>query len=138
MLADSEDEAWARAERIKQRIIEIRGAGALGPAKGAPAAIGSQRLLEAAAKGPRVDKRLWTEAALLTGARGNTTALVGTPDQVADALLDYYDLGATTFLLRGFDPLEDALAYGRDLLPRIREGVAARERADALRLAAAH
>jgi len=138
VLADSEDEAWARAERIKQRIIEIRGAGALGPAKGAPAAIGSQRLLEAAAKGPRVDKRLWTEAALLTGARGNTTALVGTPDQVADALLDYYDLGATTFLLRGFDPLEDALAYGRDLLPRIREGVAARERADALRLAAAH
>ncbi|HWJ74139.1 MAG TPA: LLM class flavin-dependent oxidoreductase [Kaistia sp.] len=138
VLADTEDKAWARAERIKQRILEIRGHGALGPAKGAPAAVGSQRLLDAAARGPRVDKRLWTEAALLTGARGNTTALVGTPDQVADALLDYYDLGATTFLLRGFDPLDDAIDYGRDLLPRVRELVAGREKAAALRLAAAH
>ena len=52
--------------------------------------------------------------ARLTGAKGNSTSLVGTPDQVADALLDYYDLGIRTFLIRGFDPLLDAL----DLWPR--------------------
>ena len=39
---------------------------------------------------------------------------------MADALLDYYDLGVTTFLIRGFDPLEDAVAYGRDLIPLTR------------------
>jgi alkanesulfonate monooxygenase len=41
-------------------------------------------------------------------------------------LLDYYDLGVTTFLIRGFDPLEDALDYGRELIPRTRELVAQR------------
>jgi alkanesulfonate monooxygenase len=73
-----------------------------------------------------VDKRLWTELAALTGAQGNSTSLVGTPEQVCDAMLDYWDLGVTTFLIRGFDPLEDALAYGRDLLPLVREATAAR------------
>jgi alkanesulfonate monooxygenase len=86
-------------------------------------------LLAAAAKGPRLDKRLWTAMAALTGAKGNSTSLVGTPDQVADALLDYYDLGIRTFLIRGFDPLPDVLTYGRDLLPRVRALVGERERA---------
>lgn len=52
---------------------------------------GSARLLQAAAQGDRLDKRLFTGVARVTGAPGNTTALVGTPAQVADALLDYYD-----------------------------------------------
>jgi alkanesulfonate monooxygenase len=65
--------------------------------------------------------------AALTGASGNSTGLVGTPEQVADALLDYWDLGVSTFLIRGFDPLEDAVAYGRDLIPLVRDLVAQRE-----------
>jgi alkanesulfonate monooxygenase len=40
-------------------------------------------------------------------------------------MLDYYDLGITTFLIRGFDPYEDAVDYGRNLIPRVRELVAA-------------
>ncbi|WP_442873397.1 hypothetical protein [Cupriavidus sp. USMAHM13] len=52
--------------------------------------------------------------------------MVGTPEQVAEALLAYYDLGVTTFLIRGFDPLEDAVDYGRELIPRVRELVARR------------
>ena len=51
---------------------------------------------------------------------------MGTPDQVVDALLDYYDLGITKFLFRGFDPLEDAVDYGRNLIPPLRAAVAAR------------
>jgi alkanesulfonate monooxygenase len=65
--------------------------------------------------------------AAVTGAQGNSTGLVGTPEQVADALLDYYDLGVSTFLIRGFDPLDDAIGYGRDLLPLVRELVARRD-----------
>ncbi len=54
-------------------------------------------------------KRLWTGIARLVGGGHNSTALVGTPEQVADALLDYYDLsGVRNFLIRGFDPLNDA------------------------------
>ena len=55
----------------------------------------------------------------------NSTALVGTADQVSDALLDYYNLGIDSVLIRGFDPLNDAIEYGRELLPLTREKVAA-------------
>jgi alkanesulfonate monooxygenase len=51
---------------------------------------------------------------------------VGAPEQVADALLDYYDLGVSTFLIRGFDPLGDAVIYGRDLIPLVRQRIAER------------
>ena len=67
------------------------------------------------------DKRLWTPIAAAVGGQGNTTALVGTPEQVAEALLDYYDLGVTTLLIRGFDPLNDAIEYGRELIPLVRD-----------------
>ncbi|SVM43149.1 monooxygenase [Klebsiella grimontii] len=51
---------------------------------------------------------------------------MGTPEQVADALLDYYDLGVRNFLIRGFDPLNDAQEYGKALLPITREKAALR------------
>jgi alkanesulfonate monooxygenase len=127
ILADTEEAAWAKAERILGRIREVRGQAALGAGgKAAPQNAGSQRLLAAAARGDRPEGRLYTAIARETGARGNTTALVGTPRQVAEALLEYHALGVTTFLIRGFDPLEDAIGYGRDLLPATRVAIAAR------------
>ena len=66
------------------------------------------------------DRRLWTEVAAAVGAGASTTALVGTPEQVAEALLEYRILGVDTFLIRGFDPLEEAIDYGRRLLPATR------------------
>ena len=104
----------------------MRGQAWRGPAAGAPQNAGSQRLLDAAALGDRPEGRLYTAIARATGARGNTTALVGTPQQVAEAFLDYHALGVSTFLIRGFDPLEDAVEYGRTLLPLARRLVAER------------
>lgn len=126
ILADTEEAAWNRAEQILAETRRLRVA--QGYSRGGPQqSEGARRLLAAADKGARLDKRLWTEIAKETGGRSNTTALVGTPEQVAEALLDYYDLGVTTFLIRGFDPLEDAIDYGRELIPRTRELVAARQ-----------
>jgi alkanesulfonate monooxygenase len=136
VLAKTEAEAWQRAERILATVNAIRGQAALGPATTAPQAVGTQRLLAAAARGRILDKRLWTEIAALTGARGNTTGLVGTPDQVAEALLDYWELGVTTFLIRGFDPYDDVVDYGHALVPIVR-AEAARRAADAARWAPA-
>jgi alkanesulfonate monooxygenase len=130
ILAETEEAAWQRAEDIKQTILRLRGQVAantsLGPKRADPPNEGSRRLLAAAAQGERLDKRLWTGAAMATGARGNTTALVGTPEQVAEALLDYYELGVSTFLIRGFDPLDDAIEYGRSLLPATKRLIAER------------
>jgi len=130
ILAATEDAAWARAEQILAETKRLRaGSAAVSQNQfpgGPQQSEGARRLLAAAAQGARVDKRLWTAIAQETGARYNSTALVGTPEQVADALLDYYDLGVTHFLIRGFDPLEDAIDYGRELLPRTRALVAER------------
>jgi len=126
ILAETEEAAWARADSILERTRALRVQ--QGYSRGGPQqSEGARRLLAAADKGERVDQRLWTAIAKETGGRSNSTALVGTPDQVADALLDYYDLGVTTFLIRGFDPLEDVVDYGRTLIPRVRELVALRD-----------
>jgi alkanesulfonate monooxygenase len=45
--------------------------------------------------------------------------------------MDYYELGVTTFLIRGFDPLGDARDDGRELIPLTRRLVAERIRRSA-------
>lgn len=131
ILAETEEAAWAKADDIYAKAKALLDQTGYRPALN-PNNEGAKRLISIAEKGHRHDKRLWTAIAGLTAAKGNSTSLVGTPDQVADALLDYYDLGVTTFLIRGFDPLPDAISYGRDLLPRVRERVAARQQASAV------
>jgi len=136
ILGATEEAAWERAHGI---LDIIKGHGTKNPLFGRRRAIlpvgpnaqpqnaGSQRLLAAAAKADRHDRALWTAPAAATGAAGNSTALVGTPETVAQALLDYVDIGVTTLLIRGYDPLDDAVAYGRDLLPLVRAELARRE-----------
>ena len=52
-------------------------------------------------------------------------------DGAAVHVIDYHDLGVTTLLIRGFDPLHDAEEYGRELIPLVRREVARRDRAAA-------
>jgi alkanesulfonate monooxygenase len=127
ILGRTEEEAWARAGRILEEARALKERGAQSFFRRATnTSTGSQRLRDTAAGGAVRDKRLWTEIAALTGAQGNSTSLVGTPEQVVDALLDYWDVGIRKFLFRGFDPLEDAIDYGRNLLPLLREATARR------------
>lgn len=127
IVADTEEAAWKRADEIVEIVRDLRDKAGVRTDGHAPPNAGSQRLLETAAQGYRVDKRLWTGLAAVGGAQGNSTGLVGTPEQVADALLDYYDLGIDHFLIRGFEPLADSIVYGRELLPLVRAKVAARD-----------
>jgi alkanesulfonate monooxygenase len=119
VLGGTEEAAWQRADRIIERIRDLRGA-SVGKVNPKPESVGSKRLLEVASGGKVRDKRLWTEVAAAVGAGSNTTSLVGTPEQVAESLLEYHALGVTTFLIRGFDPLDDATDFGRSLLPLVR------------------
>lgn len=86
-----------------------------------PQSTGGQRLLAAAGQGERLDTNLWTGITSLVQGSYNSTALVGTPEQVAESILQYYKLGIHSVLIRGFDPVQDAIDYGRELLPQIRE-----------------
>ena len=129
IIAPTEAQAWEKAHAYLDRIMSLRK-----PANGTPhpsykpQAVGSQRLLGIADEGEIHDTRLWTAIAKAVGAYGNTTALVGTPEQVAESMLAYYDAGVTTLLIRGFEPLPDAREYGRELIPLVRAEVAKRDR----------
>ena len=128
ILARTEAKAWERARAILARVTETAKP-IVGEGPGIrPEAEGARRLVEFARQAELHDKRLWTPIAGAMGGAGNTTALVGTPEQVAEALLDYYDVGVTTFLIRGFDPLHDAIDYGRELIPLVRSEIARRDR----------
>jgi len=151
IIADTEAEAWEKAEWIAEKTAERielakqRMSGhkdtyaGLGGERNATfsvdrdtsgtTSVGRKRLIEMSADKDVHDERLWMKVANLTGAAGNSTALVGTPAQVAEAMLGYYDLGITALLLKGFDPLADAIDFGERLLPLVREGVATRDSA---------
>jgi alkanesulfonate monooxygenase len=124
IVADTEEAAWKRAAEVLEQVRENRARLGLPLHDHQPQNVGSQRLLAAAQQGEVLDTRLWTGVARLTGARWNSTALVGTPEQVAAALGEYYRLGVSTFLIRGFDPLGDAVRYGQGLIPAIHDHIA--------------
>ena len=93
---------------------------------GRPANVGSQRLLDIAERGEVHDRCLWTAPAVATNAAGASTALVGSPETVAKALLDYVDIGCDLLSIRGYDPLNDAIDYARHVLPLVRQELAHR------------
>lgn len=126
IVADTEEAAWDKARTILASVQ-----GAMNKRTFTPEAENAKRLVALVEDGEVQDERLWVPIAAAAGGSGNTTALVGTPDQVAGAIAKYYDLGVGGVLLRGFDPVNDAEDYGRELIPLIREKVAARDAAKA-------
>jgi alkanesulfonate monooxygenase len=131
IVAATEEAAWARAEQIRaataERVAASGGAqvqGVMKPGRAADAgpasSVGSARLQRQAAAADVHDERLWFGVTQLTGPGGNSSALVGTPAQVAAALLAYRRVGVDTVLIRGFDPLEDVVDWGRELVPLLR------------------
>ncbi len=139
ILGDTEEQAWAAARDVMDALREkgleqkrqISGDGeAIGTAmrldpKLATTKGGSERSeMEALAAGPElVDKRLWngiTRASVEFSTPMLPPALVGTAEQVADAMMDYYRMGITGFLIRGFDLLGDIAMHGRELIPTLR------------------
>ncbi|KAH8911173.1 bacterial luciferase-like protein [Coniochaeta sp. PMI_546] len=138
ILAETDELAWAKAHRTLDILKAYHAAAAAG--SGAPAAssaapqapkpqnVGSQRLLEIASRGDVQDRALWYPTVTATNARGASTALVGSPQTIADSILDYVDLGAELISIRGYDNLNDAIDYGRYILPRVREALEEREK----------
>jgi alkanesulfonate monooxygenase len=131
IVAPTDELAWEKAHEILASTKEniTAGAGGLfrrGPLGSRPENVGSQRLLEVAARGELHDRALWTPLVTATGAGGSSTALVGSYETVAQALLDYVDIGCELLSIRGWDPLNDAIDYARYVLPLVRQELARR------------
>jgi alkanesulfonate monooxygenase len=119
IMAPTEYEAWQKASSILDAITEFqRGGGSIGRDKGEYSARAVAEAAAAIPDGP--DRHLWTGLTVATKGRTHITALVGSPDQIADALLRYYDAGIGNFILTGFDRIADTIAIGEELIPRLR------------------
>jgi alkanesulfonate monooxygenase len=127
ILGATEQQAWEHAHAI--RALALNKLQTSGQAGLIPAgqAVNSQRLVGLSQRGEVLDERLWTAMAGVLGGRGNSTALVGTAEQVARAMLRYRQLGVSHYILRGWDPLRDTVHYGQELIPLLRELAAAED-----------
>ncbi|OTB03689.1 hypothetical protein M426DRAFT_321615 [Hypoxylon sp. CI-4A] len=129
IVAETEELAWDKAHRTLDALKGNRAEGKSRVPTNAPAPqnVGSQRLLDIAKRGEVQDRALWYPTVTATNARGASTALVGSVQTIVDSLLDYVDLGAELISIRGYDNLNDAIDYGRFVLPRVREALKERE-----------
>lgn len=125
IVAATDELAWAKAHeyvgRISDTFQRYAANSVMRFGTGAPQNVGSQRALAFAEKAELYDRALWTKTAAATNAAGASTALVGSPETVAAAILDYVDRGASLVSVRGYDTLNDAVDYGRYVLPLVRQ-----------------
>jgi len=61
---------------------------------------------------------LWTGAVRSHGAP--SIALVGTPEEIASAIMDYRSVGVTQFILSGWPKLDEMIFFGRRVIPIVR------------------
>ena len=132
VLAPTDAQAWEKAHEYARRLGA--NAAAFRAALGAPKTIdvkpesaGGQRARAYADASDRYDRALWTGFTRATGGFGPASAgLVGTPETVAAAILDYVDAGASVVSIKGYDTLNDVVTYGQELLPLVRQELAHR------------
>ena len=117
---DTAAEAWAQAQRLLDGLdpAAIERAQAIQRSSGSE---GQRRMV--ALHGGRTDAlevspNLWAGVGLVRGGAG--TALVGSYDEVADRIAEYYHLGIEEFILSGYPHLEEAYQVGEGVLPVLR------------------
>lgn len=119
---DTTEEAWREAE-AKVAALSEQYAGKVGAYAQNPhrrAAVGQQRLLDLAERGDVLDDNLYTAPGTVGAGGAATTWLVGSPQDVADALNKYRDLGITHFVLSDTPYEREIERQGTQLLPLLR------------------
>lgn len=120
---DTEQEAWAEAQRLLDSIPE----GAIEHAQKQFAkseSVGQSRMVGlhhgkiGRARDLEVYPNLWAGVGLVRGGAG--TAVIGSHDQVAARIAEFESLGVDTFIFSAYPNLEEAVRVGEDLLPLLR------------------
>jgi alkanesulfonate monooxygenase len=123
IVRETEDEAWRAAAGLVSHLDEATVAAA--QKKFAQMdSVGQRRMAELnkgkfnkdnIRDGLEVSPNLWAGVGLVRGGAG--TALVGNPQQVADRIQEYADLGLEYFILSGYPHLEEAHRFAELVFP---------------------
>ena len=120
IVRETEDEAWAAADRLISRLDDETVARA--QASFAKMDSEGQRRMAALHGGKRggretleIYPNLWAGVGLVRGGAG--TALVGNPEQVAARMKEYAELGIETFILSGYPHLEESYRFAELVFP---------------------
>jgi alkanesulfonate monooxygenase len=127
ILAATDALAWEKAYKVLAVLVDRFKDGTTAPQRFVrtlgttpPQNKGAQRALGFAAASEHYDRALWTPTASATNAAGASTALVGSYETVAAAILDYIDAGASIVSIRGYEGIRDIETYGEFVLPLVR------------------
>ncbi|MEJ8307404.1 LLM class flavin-dependent oxidoreductase [Saccharibacillus sacchari] len=122
LVRDTEEEAWAAAREIISKVSPE----AIERAEKEFAATDAtnqrrQNELRELSKAEQfvVGPNLWTGLSVVRS--GGAILIVGTADQVSQRLIEYAELGVSTFILSGYPHLEEAEIFGREALPLFKQ-----------------
>lgn len=122
LVRDTEEEAWAAAREIISKVSPE----AIERAEKEFAATDAtnqrrQNELRELSKAEQfvVGPNLWTGLSVVRS--GGAILIVGTADQVSQRLIEYAELGVSTFILSGYPHLEEAEIFGKEALPLFKE-----------------
>lgn len=138
VVGETEADAWKRAHELAAELaaetdakLVSLGGGRKDAALSTKIAVEKSADAAAAEEDQVIDTNLWTGTKRASKGR-ISNVFVGTPEQIVDSLMRYYDLGITSFFVRGFgEPLADIELQGRTVIRLLKERVAERDRAAA-------
>ncbi|ATN36861.1 hypothetical protein ACO34A_24095 (plasmid) [Rhizobium sp. ACO-34A] len=118
ILAPTDEAARAKAETLKANLA-ANASGANNLSLFSPQSVGGQRGAEFSARGDWHDRALYTGISKFAG---SGPAFVGSPETVAEAVLDYYDLGIETYSIGAPAVTQEDRELRDDLLRRLAAG----------------
>ena len=120
IVRETEDAAWAEAERLISKVSDAQIAAAQARFLKQMDSVGQRRMSElhhGNRDGLVVGPNLWAGVGLVRNGAG--TALVGTPAQVAERLREYQDAGIELVIGSGYPHLEEAYRVAELLFPAL-------------------
>jgi len=123
IVRETEDEAWRAAGELLSELDEATVAAAQARFKTMDS-VGQRRMAELhggqfnkadVRQGLEISPNLWAGVGLVRGGAG--TALVGNPQQVADRIQEYAELGLEYFILSGYPHLDEAHRFAELVFP---------------------
>jgi alkanesulfonate monooxygenase len=119
IVRDTEEEAWREADRLIAHLTDEQIAKAQAGFT-VSESVGQQRMARlhhGNRDSLRIGRNLWAGVGLVRGGAG--TAFVGSPENIARAMVEYRNAGVETFIFSGYPHLEEAYRSAELLFPAI-------------------